>query len=581
VILGLVIAVLAIWTFWPGQPSTPKLGLDLSGGTQVILTPNVSEGEADNITQEQLDQTVSIIRARIDGTGVAEAEVTTQGSGASSAIVVSVPGELTKEQQDGIAATAKLSFHPVLAADSGIPIPTPSASPTESPSPTKTKEAKKKKDKDNASPAPTDEAGPSVTEPAPAPCGNGAALTGGIAPADDSPSATPAASGSPSAPAGDAVLPPIQSKTDDAAFDAKYQALDCSAKDALAGGKPVDPTNFLATCQDDGTAKFKMSPATVLGTQITGAQATPPQQGVGGWVVTLSFDSEGAAAFLKTTTELSQKSDPQNRFGIVLDGLVVSAPSVANPIPNGSAEITGSFTQEEATALANVLKYGALPVTFQVASVETVSPTLGSDQLTAGLIAGGLGLVLVVLYLLFYYRALGIVAVASLLVAAGITYGIFVILGRQLGLALSLAGIAGAIVAIGITADSFVVYFERIRDEVREGRTLRAACETGWVRARRTLLAADFVSLLAAAVLYFVSVGNVRGFAFVLGLTTIVDVAVSFFFTRPLVTVLARNSWFARGGRMTGVSADRLGVEKIGSAVRTTPVTAGSAGKDS
>ena len=570
-LLTLLVLVLTVWTFWPGQPHTPKLGLDLRGGTQVILTPQVTEGEADSITQEQLDQTVNIIRQRIDGFGVAEAEVTTQGSGANSAVVVSVPGELSQEQQDAIASTAKLDFRPVLAAAGGIPTTAPSASPT--PEPTAT---------GSASPKPKKSA-----KASPKASGNGAAVTGGLLPAADptaspgatTPPASPTGSASPSAgPTDNALLPPIQSKTNDAALQAKYDALDCTAKDALTGGKPVDPTQYMATCQTDGTAKYLLAPATVLGTQLTSAQASPPQQGIGGWTVNLSLNSEGATAFLKTTTDLSQQQPPMNQFGIVLDGLVVSAPSVSNPIPGGQAEISGSFTQDEATALANVLKYGALPLTLQVGSVEQVSPTLGQDQLIAGLIAGGLGLLLVVMYLLFYYRALGTVAVASLFVAGWITYCIFVILGRQLGLSLSLAGVAGAIVAIGITADSFIVYFERIRDEVRDGRTLRAACETGWLRARRTLLAADFVSFLAAAVLYFVSVGNVRGFAFVLGLSTLVDVGVSFWFSRPMVAVMARSKWFASGSRMTGISADRIGhaAEHAEDVVRRAPVPAGA-----
>ena len=207
-----------------------------------------------------------------------------------------------------------------------------------------------------------------------------------------------------------------------------------------------------------------------------------------------------------------------------------------------------------------MLKFGALPLTLDIASVETVTPTLGADYLRVGLVAGALGLSLVVVYLLVYYRALGMVAVLSLVIAALLTYFVFVVLGRQLGLALTLAGVAGAIVAIGITADSFVVYFERIRDEIRDGRSLRAACEAGWVRARSTILAADFVSLLAAAILYYLSVGAVRGFAFVLGLTTLIDVMIAFMFTRPLVTLLARTSWFASGHPLTGVDPRRLGV---------------------
>ncbi len=553
----LAMIALAVWAFWPGTTHGVKLGLDLRGGTQVILTPNVAEGESDAVTQEQLDQAVNIIRQRVDGFGVAEAEVTTQGSGAGAAIVVSVPGELTKEQQDAIASTAKLEFRPVLQADvgAGTSVVVPEESPTASESP-------------SASAA----ASPGETED-----GNGAPL-----PVEETPAATPAStpSATPAASASDgAELPPIQAKDNDEALQAKYTALDCSATDALAGGKPVDPNLYLVTCQTDGTIKYLLSPATVQGTQITSASAGVPTGGLGGWVVNLSFDSEGAAAFLQTTTDLSQQSPPQNQFGIVLDGLVVSAPSVSAPIPGGQAEISGSFTQEEATALANVLKYGALPVTLQVASVDSVSPTLGQDQLDAGLIAGALGLILVVLFLLLYYRALGLVAIASLFVAGAITYFIFVILGRQLGLSLSLAGVAGAIVAIGITADSFIIYFERIRDEVRNGRTLRAACEVGWISARRTLLAADFVSFLAAAVLYFVSVGNVRGFAFVLGLTTIVDVAMTFWFTRPSVALLAQTAWFGRGSRMTGISADRMGeADPLASPQPTRPRSPAKAG---
>ena len=526
-ILALFVVLLGTWTFWPGQQHTPKLGLDLRGGTQITLTPVMAPGESGTITQEQLDQTVSIIRQRVDGFGVAEADVTTQGSGNGASIVVAVPGTLSSAQQEAISTTAKLDFRPVLQEAAGTPVAAPTPTPTTTKAPT------------------------------PSPSGNGGAVTGGLGKAV--PAANPTPSPSATAPASSAVVPPVQSKTNDAAFQAKFAAMDCTAQDALTGGKPVDPTQYLATCDQQGQAKYLLAPASVLGTQITGASAAPPQQGLGGWTVNLTFNSDGSAAFLKTTTELSQKQPPQNQFGIVLDGLVVSAPSVSAPIPGGNAQISGSFTQESANALANVLKYGALPITLTASTAITVSASLGQDQLEAGLIAGAIGLLLVVLYLLFYYRALGIIAVASLVVAGGITFGLFVVLGRQLGLSLSLASVAGAIVAIGITADSFIVYFERIRDEVREGRSLRAACDTGWARARRTILAADFVSFLAAALLFYVSVGNVRGFAFTLGLTTIVDVGVAFFFTRPMVAIVAQTKWFAAGSSWTGMSPSRVG----------------------
>ena len=355
--------------------------------------------------------------------------------------------------------------------------------------------------------------------------------------------------------------PPIQAPTNSEFLQRAYAALDCSKPENYQGGTPDKPEEWLVTCSKDGSAKYLLEPAFIRGTQVSDAQAQLPQNGAGGWQVNLTFDTEGAKALADVSTRLVPLQPPKNQFGIVLDGLVVSSPYFQEPILGGTASINGNFTNQQAKDLANVLKYGALPVNLQIAEITSVSPTLGADQLKAGLIAGALGLLLVVIYLLLYYRALGIVAVVSLMEAALLTYTVFVILGRTVGLALTLAGVAGAIVSIGITADSFVVYFERIRDDVRERKSLRVACETGWSKARNTLLAADFVSFLAAAILYFISIGNVRGFAFTLGLTTIVDVVVAFLFTRPIVALLARSKWFTRGGPLTGVSPERLGVE--------------------
>jgi preprotein translocase subunit SecD len=354
-------------------------------------------------------------------------------------------------------------------------------------------------------------------------------------------------------------LPPIQSPANDAALQQAFVDLDCSAEGATKGG-PTDPEQFLVTCSTDGSLKYLLEPAAVEGTEISGAQATLAQQGVG-WEVQLQFTSEGAQQFAEVTGRLAQQPSPQNQFAITLDGLVQSSPFVEQAILGGNAVITGSFTAEEAKSLATVLQYGSLPVALEVSSVQQLSATLGQDQLTAGILAGALGLLLVVVYLLVYYRALGLVAVASLVVAGIWTYCLLVVLGRTIGYTLSLAGVAGTIVAIGITADSFVVYFERIRDEIRDGRTHRQAGDVGWIRARRTLLAADFVSLLAAIVLYVLSVGSVRGFAFTLGLTTIVDVLVAFVFTRPLVQIILRGKWMASGSRWTGLSNERIGIE--------------------
>jgi preprotein translocase subunit SecD len=245
----------------------------------------------------------------------------------------------------------------------------------------------------------------------------------------------------------------------------------------------------------------------------------------------------------------------------VLDGKVISFPAInQGAILGGSAQITGNFDQTSATSLANVLSYGALPLSFHQQSEQAVSPQLGHDQLQAGLVAAGLGLILVVVYLLFYYRGLAIVSVASLVIAALLAYLSVVALGKYQHLALSLAGIAGLIVAIGITADSFVVFFERLRDEVREGgKTLRTAVEHGWVRARRTILVSDTVSFLAAALLYYFSIGDVRGFAFTLGLTTVIDVVVVFLFTKPMMTLLARTKFFGGGHPLSGLDPVRLG----------------------
>lgn len=487
VLIALTIGLigLAVWAFWPGLEHTPRLGLDLQGGTQVTLIPK-TVGSQEDVNDDQLNQAVEIIRQRVDGTGVSEAEVTTQGSGAGSAIVVSVPGVNQQKLGEQIATTAMLDFRPVFAL-----------------------------------------AGPEPTAKAKTP-----------------------------------KRPPIESPTNNAALQKAFAELDCTDKENLMGGTPDDPEKWVVTCSQEGDAKYLLEPAFIRGTEVTNAQAQLPQQGGGGWQVTLDFDAKGSAALADASKSMVNKPAPQNQFAIVLDGLVQSSPYFSEAILGGQASINGNFTHESATALANVLKYGALPVTLEIAEITTVSPTLGEDQLMAGIVAGAIGLLLTSVYLVFYYRMLGIISVISLLLTGGITYALFVILGRSAGLSLTLAGIAGAIIAIGITVDSFIVYFERMRDEIREGRSLRVAAETGWIRARGTILAGDFVSLLGAVVLYYLSIGNVRGFAFMLGLTTVIDVAVAFWFTRPLVAILARTKWFERGGELTGMSLKRMGIHE-------------------
>jgi preprotein translocase subunit SecD len=533
----------------------PRLGLDLEGGTSVILTPRVAKGSQATITKDALNQAVTIIRSRVDSFGVAEAEVATAGKN----IVISVPGKQDKNILETVQQTAQLRFRRVLLSGSGAPAPTTPVTPSPSGS---------------ASPSPSGSASPSSS---PTPSGTKSnqnraipralrAATTSTTPGASS-SATPAPTTTPTTPATPAAtgigVVPITP-----ALQAEFTALDCSKKSqlqtALHKAGADSPTKPLVTCETDGSAKYILGPAVVLGTEVKSASAGLAQNNgvaTGGWEVNLSFNGSGRKKFGDVTREMvAQPSGSDlNRFAIVLDGLVVSAPTTQGAITDGNAQITGQFTQAEATSLANVLKYGALPLTFDAGDVQQISATLGGDQLRAGLIAGGIGLFLVVLYSLLYYRGLGFVTVASLCVSAVLTYGLVVLLGWQLGFRLSLAGVAGLIVAIGITADSFIVFFERLRDEVREGRTLRVAVENGWVRARRTILAADFVSFLAAVILYVLSAGSVRGFAFTLGLTTLVDIVVVFMFTKPMLTLLARTEFFGQGHRFSGLDPERLG----------------------
>lgn len=344
-------------------------------------------------------------------------------------------------------------------------------------------------------------------------------------------------------------------------LSARFAALDCTNKTNLQGGNTESPDVAVVSCDRGGTAKYILAPAQVLGNMVSKATAAIDQQTAAGWYVSLDFNGEGATKFGALTSSVTGLAAPQNQVAIVLDGLVVSAPRINEAINGGSAQITGSFTQQEASNLANVLKYGALPLAFDQGEVLQVSPTLGTDQLHAGLLAGLLGFILVFLYSFLYYKGLGIVTVASLIIAAAIAYLAFLLLGEWIGFTLTLAGIAGAIVAVGITADSFVVYFERLRDEVREGRSLRSAVESGWVKARHTIIVADTVSLIAAGLLYFFAVGGVRGFAFTLGLTTLIDLIVVFAFTHPFVALLARTKFFANGHKWSGFSAKSLGMK--------------------
>jgi preprotein translocase subunit SecD len=365
------------------------------------------------------------------------------------------------------------------------------------------------------------------------------------------------AAGTPSAAPIDPAATPAAAVTPE--INAQFAALDCTNPANLQGSGSDNADAPIVACDRNGGAKYILDKAEVLGRQVSEATAGIDQQGGNAWFVSLVFDGEGTKAFSNITARVTSLPSPQNQVAIVLDGLVVSAPRINEAIPSGNAQITGSFTQLEAQDLANVLKYGALPLAFDRGEVQQVSPTLGADQLDAGLLAGLLGLILIFLYSILYYRGLGLVSVSSLLVAGALVYMSFLLLGKWIGFTLTLAGIAGAIVAIGVTADSFIVYFERIRDEVRDGRSLRSAVETGWTKARRTIVVADFVSIISAILLYVFAVGGVRGFAFTLGLTTLIDLLVVFAFTKPLTVLLARFKFFNSGHALSGVSAKTFG----------------------
>ncbi|MEV6836024.1 protein translocase subunit SecD [Streptomyces sp. NPDC051133] len=533
---------------------TPRLGIDLAGGTSITLKAKADQGSA--INKANMDTAVDIMNRRVNGLGVSEAEVQTQGN---DNIIVNIPkGTNSKEAQQQVGTTAKLYFRPVLAAapsGAAAQSPSPSASPSGSSSP-------------NPSASPSTSASSNQKASSPSSGSPSASATSQGRPVTDALKAgsTPSPSGSASGGTKPSPTPSASSGSSAAAskLQAQYTALDCTKPAERAkAGNGAKPGDTIVACGQIGKAwyKYVLGPAGVDGTEVKKAQAVFDTQGAAGWQVQMTFTGSGAKKFADVTGTLAQKQEPQNEFGIVLDGEVVSSPRVDQAITGGQAEISGSFTQQEAQSLANMLSYGALPLSFQEQSVTTVTAALGGDQLHAGLLAGAIGLALVVIYLVVYYRGLSIVAMASLLVSAILTYLIMTLLGPAIHFALNLPAVCGAIVAIGITADSFIVYFERIRDEIREGRTLRPAVERAWPRARRTILVSDFVSFLAAAVLFIVTVGKVQGFAFTLGLTTVLDVVVVFFFTKPLMTLLARRKFFANGHKWSGLDPKSLGAK--------------------
>ena len=544
--------------FWPHQSHTPKLGLDLEGGAQVILKAQTTEG-GKKVTKSALDQARQIIDNRVNGLGVSSAEVVTEGS---DRIVVSVPGA-SADDISTIGGTALLQFRPLLTQAVPVSSPSPSATPSASASATGTAKASSTAGASSSATA-NGSASPTATPTATA---SPAAATSAAAAASASPkaSASPSSSVPANSPPVDqwaklGFTPPttpdaVAALTGDQATKLQQYLTDWSCDENV---KPVDnPAKPIITCNQDGTEKYLLGPVIVKGTQVKTAQATGPgsTQGQLDWRVVVDLKSDGQRAWADYTSKHNEQSDSGaigNTVADTLDSRVIVASTIQSTI-TGRTEISGNFTQKSATDLANALKYGALPLNFTQQAATTVSPTLGTDQLKAGMLAGGIGLLLVVIYSLLYYRALGFVTIASLLVSGGLTYAMLVILGEHIGFTLTLAGIAGFIVAVGITADSFVVFFERIKDEVHEGRTSRVAIPRAWERARRTIISADTVSLLAAVILYYFAAGDVKGFAFTLGLSTILDLIVVFLFTHPLVSLFSRSAAFG-SARFTGLN---------------------------
>jgi preprotein translocase subunit SecD len=541
----------------------PRLGLDLQGGTRITLQAQTEGGDAPG--DEQMEEARDIIEQRVNGTGVTESEVALQGS---DQIVVEIPGQEKQGIVEQVGETAKLYFRLVWASQpppESLPVPqVPAITLPPEPQDTETSPTETATDSNNrvvpgfgtradptddpTSEGPTDGATDGTDEQS----DSGDEVDWSEVSQEQSveianSAAAPAAGGTGTPPEG---------------FEEPFNALVAQMNefDCPPGGEAPDvddlPDEPLVTCDDEG-GKYVLSPELIEGTELDDANATVPQNQFS-WIVQLDLNDEGT----ETLAEISRAMvGVESQFAIVLDGQVLSAPTFDQAITGGEAQISGNFTRESAQALANSLKYGALPLEFEINGVSVEGPSLAGSQLDAGLLAGAFGLALVVAYCMLYYRGLGIVVVASLGVAALLTYAMVLLLGAGMGFALTLPGIAGLIVGVGITADSFIIYFERIRDEVRDGKSLRLAVEAGWSRALRTLLAADAVSLLAALVLYIFAIGVVRGFAFALGLTTLIDVFITICFTKPLVSMLARTKFFGHGHRLSGFDPHHLGVE--------------------
>ena len=557
--LALLIGLYMLVFLTGNREAKPKLGIDLQGGTRVTLTARTPDGSKP--TRDALDQALQIISSRVNGLGVSGSEVVIDGDN----LVITVPGNDGNEARN-LGQTARLFVRPVI----GQPIPVDAVKKPAPGTPGAVAPGSPPAGNPGAPPGGVPGAPPGGVPGAPpggvpgAPPGAAPVLPAPASPAPQprpfpleptpTPPVPPGQPTPPSAPGATAPLPgPPDPRKDLAArikfekelrqsdnqnlllISVQYMAGRCDQEDVLAGND--DPNLPLVTCSQDQKYVYILDKSIISGDQIKDAVSGFDQQS-GAYVVDLEFKDEAATTWGDFTA-----ANIGTQTSFTLDSQVVSAPQIREAIPGGRTQISGGdppFTVESSKQLANVLKYGSLPLSFESSEAETVSATLGLTSLRAGMIAGGIGLAMVLLYSLLYYRVLGLLTALSLVASGAMVFALLVLLGRYINYTLDLAGIAGLIIGIGTTADSFVVFFERIKDEIREGRSFRSAVPRGWARARKTILSGNAVSFLAAAVLYFLAVGQVKGFAFTLGLTTILDVVVVFLVTWPLVYLASK-----------------------------------------
>ncbi|HET9170808.1 MAG TPA: protein translocase subunit SecD [Actinospica sp.] len=565
---ALAVILVALYATMFGVHAThPRLAIDLAGGTSAVFTADMPNGGTPSASD--MGQAVSIMQERVNGYGVSEATVTQEGA---NTIDVEIPGQYSQSTVDSIGATAHLYFRPVVTYSAGTS--TTTATPSASASGTATAKASSSATASSTAKASTSAgSSASASSKASGQSESGvvkpdAATTSAAADATSTASKSASAAASSSASASSTGAPSPGSTAQETAAYAAFQKLDCKSGSATKNASGVAAGAYLATCGIDGY-KYLLAPSVIDGKDVTNAAATPVTANglpTGAYEVVLTFDAKGTKEFATETATLYSQYSGQTgsgMFAITLDGVVQSAPAVnQGAITTGTASITGSFTQAQAGKLATTLNYGSLPLNFAQSQVSIVSPTLGGSELQGGLIAGAIGLGLVFLYVILYYRGLSAAAISSLVVAAALTYALACLFGPLLGFTLSLPGVAGLIVAIGITADSFVVFFERLRDELREGRSVRSAVRHAWTRARRTVIASDLVTLIAAVVLYLMTVGSVQGFAFTLGLSTVIDLVVIFMFTVPVVTLFARTNFFGNGHPWSGLDPESLGAKR-------------------